>query len=97
MIMRKLLQIVALLTITCSAASAHLIHSLHIGGGGERGFKEIGEYEGLFIKRQWCLGAGTIKCPYPCGGAIIPVPINEGTVGANADLAEYEKTFIKQR
>jgi hypothetical protein len=94
--MRKVLQIVALLALTCSTASAHLIHSLHIRNGGKgQGFRDVGEYSGLFINRQWCLGDGNLRCPYPCG-SIIRIPITNETVKANTNLATYEIDFIRE-
>lgn len=69
--MRKILAIIAILCLAYSAAEAALIHSLHIRNKGPRGFKDIGEHEGVIVHRKWCIDPGTLSCPYlcNCGGS----------------------------
>lgn len=91
--MKKIIQIAAVLAITCSSASAHLIHSFHVRDKGPRGFKDVGSYSGFFIERKWCLDPGTLKCPYLCGEFVRP---NGEAGNASHDLANFERQFIKK-
>ena len=91
--MKKLLQMVAVLVISSNIANAALINSLQVKNKGPRGYKEIGEYEGLFIHRKWCLDPGLLSCPYMCGETVVP---NTGTAGlkSSKSLRSFEIDFI---
>ena len=92
-VMKKLLQIVAVLVISSNIASAALINSLHVKNKGARGYKDIGEYEGLFIHRKWCLDPGMLSCPYICGETVVPNTETAG-VKSSKSLMPFEIDFI---
>lgn len=93
--MKKLLQIVAVLVIGSNIANAALINSLHVKHKGPRGYNDVGEYEGLFIHRKWCMDPGTLSCPYVCGETVIPNTETAG-VKSSQSLAAYEIDFINE-
>ncbi len=91
--MKKLLQIVAVLVISSNIAGAALINSLHVKHKGPRGYNDVGEYEGLFIHRKWCLDPGVLSCPFVCGETVIPNTETAG-VKSSQSLAAFEIEFI---
>lgn len=93
--MKKLLQIVAALVIGSNVADAALINSLHVKHKGPRGYNDVGEYEGLFVHRKWCLDPGVLSCPYVCGETVIPNTETAG-VKSSESLRAFEIAFINE-
>lgn len=91
--MKKLLQIVAALVIGTVVADAALINSLHVKHKGPRGYNDVGEYEGVFIHRKWCLDPGVLTCPFVCGETVIPNTETAG-VKSSQSLSAFEIGFI---
>jgi len=81
--------------IGANVANAALINSLHIKHKGPRGYNDVGEYEGLFIHRKWCLDPGILSCPFICGETVVPNTETAG-VKSSQSLSAFEIEFINE-
>ncbi len=93
--MKKLLQLFVTIIISYSTIDAALINSLHIKNRGTKGFDDVGEYEGVFIHRKWCINPGALECPFLCNCYTVGVHPSEEAYKISNKLLYYQQDFIK--